>query len=118
MYWNNGGSKMKNDAQVIAVMPNKIKISVGDIEDFKKAEDNFAVGSYLRVSDSKDCAIIAMVENFSIEKIDGSDDRKYIIEAVPIGFLDSTGKFQRGGNNIAIPPTGVEPAHMEEIQVD
>lgn len=107
---------MKNDAKVIAVMPNKIKISIGDIEDFKNAEDNFAVGSYLRVSDSKDCAIIAMIENFSIEKIDGGDERKYVIEAVPIGFLDNTGKFQRGGNNIAIPPTGVEPAHVEEIQ--
>ena len=107
---------MENDAQVISVMPNKIKIAIGDIENFKDSEEKFAVGSYLRVSDSNDCAIIAMVENFTIEKQPDKDERNYIIEAVPIGFLDSEGCFSRGGNNIAIPPTGVEPARKDEIQ--
>lgn len=107
---------MENNAQVIAVMPDKIRISVKNIEDFKKTEDNFAVGSYLRISDSKDCAIIAMVENYSIEKSEDNDERQYIVEAVPIGFLDSLGNFTRGGNNIAIPPTNVEPAQENDIQ--
>lgn len=104
------------NAEVISVLPDKIKIKVNDIEDFKVAEEKFAVGSYLRVSDSQDCAIIAMIENFVIEQVDSDSEKKYILEAVPIGFLDSTGKFLRGGNNIAIPPTGVEPAKKEEIQ--
>ncbi|MBE5962783.1 MAG: DUF87 domain-containing protein [Lachnospiraceae bacterium] len=108
---------MPDKAQVISVMPDKIKISVADIENFKLAEEKFSVGSYLRVSDSQDCAIIAMVENFTIEKKnEDQEDRDYIIEAVPIGFLDSNQVFTRGGNNIAIPPTGVAPAGKDEIQ--
>jgi uncharacterized protein len=103
------------NAEVISVLPDKIRIKVNDIDDFRIAEEQFTVGSYLRVSDSQDCAIIAMIENFLIEQIDSSPEKKYILEAVPIGFLDSEGKFLRGGNNIAIPPTGVKPARKEEI---
>ncbi|MBY6951337.1 ATP-binding protein [Clostridium botulinum] len=104
------------NAEVISVLPHKIRIKVDDIDDFRVAEEKFAVGSYLRVSDSQDCAIIAMIENFVIEQIEASSEKKYVLEAVPIGFLDSTGKFMRGGNNIAIPPTGVEPAKKEEVR--
>ncbi|WP_017415090.1 ATP-binding protein [Clostridium tunisiense] len=104
------------NAEVISVLPDKIRIKVNNIDDFKVAEEKFAVGSYLRVSDSQDCAIIAMIENFIIEQVEPGTEKRYILEAVPIGFLDSTGKFMRGGNNIAIPPTGVEPAKKEEIR--
>lgn len=108
---------MESNAEVIAVMPNKIRIRVRDIKNFNDTGEKFSVGSYLRVSDSEDCAIIAMIENFSIEQIkEGEDGRKYILEAVPIGFIDSNKQFTRGGNNIAIPPTGVAPAKKEEIQ--
>lgn len=106
----------EKNAKVISVMPNKIKIEVNNIEDFKEAEENFSVGSYIRISDTKDCAIIAMVENFSIEKKSENDERKYLLEAVPIGFLDNNKKFKRGGNNIAIPPTDVETAKKDEIE--
>lgn len=103
------------DAEVISVLPDKVKVRVGNIENFKIVEEDFTVGSYLRISDSQDCAIIAMIENFIIEQIEGESEKKYILEAVPIGFLNTEGKFVRGGNNIAIPPTGVEPAKKDEI---
>ena len=106
---------MSEKGEVVSVMPDKIRVQVKDIEDFNDTGEKFSVGSYIRVSDSDDCAIIAMVENFSIEQI-GENDRKYILEAVPIGFLDNDKKFLRGGNNIAIPPSGAEPAHSNEIQ--
>ena len=106
---------MSEKGEVVSVMPDKIRVQVKDIEDFNDTGEKFSVGSYIRVSDSEDCAIIAMVENFSIEQI-GEGDRKYILEAVPIGFLDNDKKFLRGGNNIAIPPSGAEPAHSNEIQ--
>lgn len=102
-------------AKVVSVLPNKIKIQVEDIERFKLENEKFAVGSYLRVSDSEDCALISVIENFTIEK-DENKDSHYVLEAVPIGFLDSEGKFTRGGNNIAIPPTDVELARKDEIQ--
>lgn len=106
---------MSEKGEVVSVMPDKIRVQVKDIEDFNDTGEKISVGSYIRVSDSEDCAIIAMVENFSIEQI-GEGDRKYILEAVPIGFLDNDKKFLRGGNNIAIPPSGAEPAHSNEIQ--
>lgn len=56
-------------ARVISVLPNKIKIEVSDIERFKLESDKFSVGTYLRVSDSEDCALICIIENFSIQKM-------------------------------------------------
>lgn len=104
------------NAEVISVLPNKIKIRVKNLKDFKLAEEKFSVGSYVSVSDSDDCAIIAIIENFIIEQENDNDERNHILEATPIGFLDSEGNFIRGGNNIAIPPTGVKPASKNEIQ--
>ncbi|MEK3879191.1 ATP-binding protein [Paenibacillus sp. FSL M7-0420] len=105
----------KKLARVVSVLPNKIKIEVSDIERFKLESDKFSVGTYLRVSDSEDCALICIIENFSIQKNE-NEKNEYLLEAMPIGFLDSDGVFTRGGNNIAIPPTDVEPAKMTEIQ--
>ena len=102
-------------AKVISVLPNKIKIEVSNIMEFKQNCERFTVGSYLRVSDHEDCALICIIENFSIEKDENTGER-YILEAVPLGFLDSEENFTRGGNNIAIPPTGVELAKKDEIQ--
>lgn len=102
-------------AKVVSVLPNKIKIHVKDIERFKLENEKFAVGSYLRVSDHEDCALICIIENFTIEKKDNQESH-YVLEAAPIGFLDNEGKFSRGGNNIAIPPTDVELARKDEIQ--
>lgn len=107
-------------AEVISVFPNKVRIAVGDIDSFKIADELLAVGSYLKIFDHNDCSIIAIIENFSIEMKDPDKDRKrekvYIIEAVPLGFINSDGVFVRGGNNIAIPPKTVEPAKKEDIQ--
>lgn len=110
----------KAKAEVISVFPNKVRIAVGDIESFKIADELLAVGSYLKIFDHNDCSIIAIIENFSIEMKDpgenGKRDKVYIIEAVPLGFINSDGVFVRGGNNIAIPPKTVEPAKKEDIQ--
>lgn len=104
------------NATVTGVFPNKVRIQVFNIEDFKLSEEKLSVGSYLRISDSEDCAILAVIENFNIEQQIDSEGRKYIIEAIPIGFLDNQGNFLRGGNNIAIPPTDVKPAPKDDIQ--
>ena len=92
------------NATVTSVFPNKVKIEIRDIESFKVAGEKLSVGSYLRISDSDDCAIMAVIENFSIEQKEDTTERKYVLEALPIGFLDSEGRFSRGGTSIAIPP--------------
>jgi len=106
-------------AEVISVFPNKVRISVNDIESFKVEGELLSVGSYLKIFDHRDCSIIAIIENFSIEIQDpdksGKREKVYIIEAVPLGFINSENVFVRGGNNIAIPPKSVEPAKKEDI---
>lgn len=104
------------NAIVTGVYPNKVQIEIADIESFKVAGEKLSVGAYVRISDSEDCAIIAVIQNFCIQKTEENDQRRYVVEGVPIGFLDSEGKFSRGGNNIAIPPVGVAPASRDEIQ--
>lgn len=113
-------SETKVKAEVVSVFPNKVRIAVGDIDLFKIEDELLAVGSYLKIYDHNDCSIIAIIENFSIEIKDpnesGKREKVYIIEAVPLGFINSEGVFIRGGNNIAIPPKTVEPAKKEDIQ--
>ncbi|MEC1719042.1 anti-phage-associated helicase HerA [Schinkia azotoformans] len=102
------------NAEVIAVYPNKVKISVDDLEDFKKADETLRVGSYLRVMDNENSVLISIIENFSIEVSD-IGKRKYIIEANPLGLIKGD-EFIRGGDSLAIPPKKVEPATEEEIR--
>lgn len=104
------------NAMVTAVYPNRVHVEVSNIESFKIAGEKLSVGAYLRISDSEDCAIIAVVQSFSIQKTEEDQERHYVIEGIPIGFIDADGKFSRGGNNIAIPPVGVSPATREDIQ--
>lgn len=105
-------------AEVIAVYPDKVRISVDDIEDFAIAEEKLRVGSYLRIADNDNVVMIAVIENFTIEVAsnpEGNPKRKYVLEANPLGIIRD-GKFERGGDTIAIPPKKVEPAKIEEIQ--
>lgn len=102
-----------SNAAVIAVFPNKVRISVEDIAKFTDGKA-LRVGSYLRVSDNEDCALIAIIENFSIE-VNECSVKKHIIEALPLGVIKE-GKFLRGGDALTIPPTGVTPATEEDIK--
>ena len=107
----------KLNAEVIGVYPNKVRISVDDLDDFQLAEERLKVGSYLRIADNENAVLIAIIENFNIEvsiASDGLPIRKYILEANPLGMIRN-GKFERGGDTIAIPPKKVEPAKKEEI---
>ena len=100
-------------AEVIAVFPDKVKISVEDIAAFSNGK-SIKVGSYLRITDSEDCALIAIIENFCIEVTEKAE-RRHIIEALPLGII-SDGKFIRGGDTLTIPPTGVSPATEADIK--
>lgn len=106
------------NAEVISVFPNKVKISVDDLNDFQLAEERLKVGSYLRIADNDNSVLLAIIENFSIEIVNGPNSepvRKYILEANPLGMIKN-GIFERGGDSLAIPPQKVEPAKNEDIQ--
>ena len=105
-----------NYAEIVAVLPNKIKISVDKIEEFvaTSGEEKVTVGSYLQVADNDDVKLIAIIENYSIA-LDDNGNKKYIIEAMPLGLIED-GIFIRGGDNIAIPPKLATIVTQEDIK--
>lgn len=104
----------KINAEVIAVYPDKIKIIVDNLEDFRIAGESLQVGSYLKISDNENAILMAIIENFSII-VSETGKRDYAIEALPLGMIKD-GKFIRGGDSLAIPPKKVEPALESEIK--
>lgn len=109
--------KEKINAEVVSVLPNKVKIVVDNLKDFELPSEKLKVGSYVRISDNEDAVMLAIIENYSIESIinaEGEPDRRYILEANPLGILRDS-SFERGGDTIAIPPKDVNPATKEDI---
>lgn len=102
------------NAQVVAVFPDKVRIVVDKLEDFKLAEEFLRVGSYVRIADNENAILIGIIENFQIVARDDGT-RNHVIEAFPLGVLRN-GKFERGGDSLAIPPKTVEPATIEDIR--
>ncbi len=109
-----GEEKQKINAEVIAVYPDKIRIIVDNLEDFKIAGESLQVGSYLKIADNENAILMAIIENFSIV-VNDNGDRDYAIEALPLGMIKNA-KFIRGGDSLAIPPKKVEPALDEDIK--
>ena len=58
-------NEQKLSAEVVAVFPDKVKISVDEIRDFEIAENNLRVGSYLKIADNDNAVMIAVIENFA-----------------------------------------------------
>ena len=104
----------KLNAEVVAVLPNKIRIAVDKLEDFKIAEESLKIGSYLKISDNENTGLIAVISNYLIE-VDEEGKRKYIIEANPLGTLKD-GEFKRGGDELAIPPKEASPLAKEDVR--
>ena len=105
------------NAEVVAVYPNKVRIAVDDLASFRHAEESLRVGSYLKVSDNDNVALICIIESFAIELREDREkkmQRSYVIDAYPLGTLKS-GKFRRGGDELAIPPKKVTPATAKEV---
>ena len=50
----------KINAEVISVYPNKVRISVDNLENFQVADEKLRVGSYLRIADNDDCVLVAV----------------------------------------------------------
>ncbi|HRI35083.1 MAG TPA: ATP-binding protein, partial [Saprospiraceae bacterium] len=106
-------SKIVN-AEVVSVFPDKVKIIVDDLAEFRLAGEALKIGSYLKICDNDNAILIAIIENFQIE-VSNEGKRNHIIEAFPLGVI-SGNTFVRGGDTLAIPPKKVEPATIDEIK--
>lgn len=107
--------KQKIIAEVVSVFPNKIRIQVDNLEDFRIAETSLRIGSYLEIADNENAKLLAVIENFLIE-VTSDGKKKHILEAKPLGTLRD-GEFIRGGDEIAIPPKSVKPATVTDINL-
>jgi len=111
----------EQNATVVAVFPDKVKVVVDNLAIFKAGNESLKVGSYLKIEDNENASLIAIIENFQISvreiKEEGSTKpkREHIIEAFPLGILRGE-KFERGGDSLAIPPKNVFPASIEDIK--
>lgn len=119
----------KINAEVISVNPDKVKIMIYSMDDWKTAEEKLKVGSYLEIkddnSDEDEYVVIAIIDNFKIDlveitKIDETGqkyidvERRYILEATPLGSIYDD-KFTRGGDTLSIPPKSVSVANENII---
>src|SRR5690242_16186676 len=108
--------------RILTVTPSLIQVEVLNAEKFKQESGNFAIGSYLKITDEAQCSIIALVESYKIREsntLDGevmTNSPSFILDAQPIGFLDESGNFRRGGQQIAIPPNNVEIANEDILK--
>ncbi|MDP3104474.1 MAG: ATP-binding protein [Candidatus Methanoperedens sp.] len=112
-------SENKINAEVIAVYPNKVKISVDDLSKFVSIDsqvEKLKVGSYLEIADDDNHKLIAIIESYSIVIDENKASRRsYLIEANPLGIIEEN-KFSRGGDSLTIPPTKVSPAKQNDIK--
>ena len=111
----------EQNATVVAVFPDRVKIVVDDLDKFKDGQETLKVGSYLKIEDNENASLIGIIENFQIslrevkdEKGNTKTKRDHMIEAFPLGILKGE-KFERGGDSLAIPPKNVFPASIEDI---
>ncbi len=108
--------------RILSVTPNLIQVEVRDVILFRQNADDFTIGSYLRIYDELNVSIIAIVQGYRIKELaQGLPEEEprepfIVIDAQPIGFLDDSGKFRRGGQKIAIPPNGVEIADQSLLE--
>jgi Cdc6-like AAA superfamily ATPase len=104
---------MPAEYRISSVTPSTITIDVLDHDAFKTAYPQpLTIGTYLRISDDNDLAIIAIVRSYTIKDHDAGATATlpttgFTIAAQPVGYLDAQGKFRRGGQHIAIPPTRI-----------
>ena len=102
---------------VTSISPNLIQLEVKDIDAFATDDENrFSIGSYLKITDCNGVSVVTIVKSYRIkDPIPNSETeaageyRSFVIDTQPLGFIKD-GKFKRGGQQIAIPPTDVEIA--------
>lgn len=108
--------------RVCSVSQDLIQVEVLDSTEFKNQTGRtLTIGSYLKISDDDGHAVITVVQSYRIKDPTGTEPLAppsspvFVLDTQPIGFMDSEGRFRRGGQQIAIPPTRVSIADTETL---
>ena len=112
-------NQTRQTAVVNAIFPDRVTVTIFDLDSFRTKESPLRVGSYLRIVDYEDTVLIAMIESFTIV-LEGPDEaglahQTFKLDGRPIGTIRE-GVFERGTDAISISPKTVEPAHQDEIR--
>lgn len=115
-------SNLSDICKVISVSQDLIQIEVLDPSELKKqSNQRLTIGTYLKIADDDGLAVIAVVRAYRIKDPAAPAPQAkpvppvFVMDAQPLGYLDKDGAFQRGGQNIAIPPTRVEVADRKTL---
>lgn len=109
--------------RVCSVSQDLIQVEVLDANAFKnQTARTLTIGSYLKISDDEGHAVITVVQAYRIKDPTGSEPLAeptspvFVLNTQPIGFMDADGRFRRGGQQIAIPPTRVSIADKGTLE--
>ena len=105
--------------KIITVLPNLIQIEVTNPIKFALKNDNFSIGSYMKITDENQISIIGILQSYKIKDLNSDSpenqtlekkDPSFVLDIQPVGYMED-GVFVRGGNHITIPPSEVEVAN-------
>jgi hypothetical protein len=110
--------------KVVSVTPSLLLIEVIDVPAYHLLPDEkkLKIGSYLKISDDKGLALLAIAQSFRVrDGVQASGDAEpaepsFVIEAQQVGCFDGQ-TFKRGGQRIAIPPTDVAVATADDLRM-
>lgn len=115
-------TSIEDVCRVISVAQDLIQIEVLDPNELKKETSQpLTIGTYIKIADDDGLAVIAVVRAYRIKDPSSPSGQvqpgepHFVLDAQPLGFLDSNGAFQRGGQQIAIPPTRVSIADTDTL---
>lgn len=117
-----GAPDLSDICKVISVSHNLIQIEILKVDELKKrSKQSLNIGTYVKISDDDGLSVIAVIQAYHIkDPATHAGDAvppgpTFVLDAQPLGFLDNDGVFQRGGKQIAIPPTQVTIADRETL---
>lgn len=110
----------KDYFRILSVTPTMIQIEVIKPHKFKNLNENFTLGSYIKIADENNNAIIGILKSYRIKEtniIENISEKKvkepsFILDVQPVGHM-TNGEFKKGNKSITIPPSQVEVASEE-----
>lgn len=113
----------KDYFRILSVSPTLLQIEVIKPQKFKNLNENFTLGSYIKITDENNNSIIGILKSYKIKEINNKDDLaikkisepSFILDVQPVGHITNN-EFKKGNKSITIPPSRVEIANEELLK--
>lgn len=113
----------KDYFRILSVSPTLLQIEVIKPQKFKNLNENFTLGSYIKITDENNNSIIGILKSYKIKEINNKDDLaikkinepSFILDVQPVGHITNN-EFKKGNKSITIPPSKVEIANEELLK--